>query len=103
MAKRVLIGMSGGIDSTVAAILLLEQGYELVGATFRTFDVVKDAEFSNTKGCCSEDSITSAQKMAQLLGIEHHVLDFRDTFHHIDCPVNSMFLVKIFSYFSHKF
>ena len=81
MAKRVLIGMSGGIDSTVAAILLLEQGYELVGATFRTFDVVKDAEFSNTKGCCSEDSITSAQKMAQLLGIEHHVLDFRDTFH----------------------
>ena len=38
MSKRVLIGMSGGIDSTVAAILLLEQGYELVGATFRTFD-----------------------------------------------------------------
>ena len=36
--KRVLIGMSGGIDSTVAAILLQEQGYELVGATFRTFD-----------------------------------------------------------------
>ena len=38
MSKRVLIGMSGGIDSTVAAILLIEQGYELVGATFRTFD-----------------------------------------------------------------
>lgn len=80
MSKRVLIGMSGGIDSTVAAILLLEQGYELVGATFRTFDVNKDAELSNTKGCCSEDSITEAQKMAQTLGIEHHVLDFRDTF-----------------------
>ena len=80
MSKRVLIGMSGGIDSTVAAILLQEQGYELVGATFRTFDVNKDAELSNTKGCCSEDSITEAQKMAQTLGIEHHVLDFRETF-----------------------
>ena len=80
MSKRVLIGMSGGIDSTVAAILLQEQGYELVGATFRTFDVVQDANLANTKGCCSEDSITEAQKMAQLLGIEHHVLDFRETF-----------------------
>ena len=81
MSKRVLIGMSGGIDSTVAAILLQEQGYELVGATFRTFDVVQDANLANTKGCCSEDSITAAQKMAQLLGIEYHVLDFRDTFY----------------------
>lgn len=80
MSKRVLIGMSGGIDSTVAAILLQEQGYELVGATFRTFDVVQDANLANTKGCCSEDSITEAQNMAQLLGIEHHVLDFRETF-----------------------
>lgn len=81
MSKRVLIGMSGGIDSTVAAILLQEQGYELVGATFRTFDVVMDAPLSNSKGCCSEDSITEAQKMAHALGIEHHILDFRNTFH----------------------
>lgn len=78
MSKRVLIGMSGGIDSTVAAILLQEQGYELVGATFRTFDV-HNAN-ANDKSCCSEDSITEAQHMAQLLGIEHHILDFRDTF-----------------------
>jgi tRNA-specific 2-thiouridylase len=78
MAKRVLIGMSGGIDSAVSAILLQEQGYELVAATFRTFDVVNDHK--NTKGCCSEDSIIEAQKMAHSLGIEHHVLDFRNTF-----------------------
>ena len=81
MSKRVLIGMSGGIDSTVAAILLQEQGYELVGATFRTFDLVKDSELSNTKGCCSEDSILEAQRLAHALGIEHHILDFRETFH----------------------
>lgn len=76
--KRVLIGMSGGIDSTVAAILLLEQGYELVGATFRTFDV--NTCQNKEKGCCSEDSITEAQKMAARLGFEHHILDFRNTF-----------------------
>ena len=79
--KRVLIGMSGGIDSTVAAILLLEQGYELVGATFRTFDPpIRNNCPNNDKGCCSEDSITDAQRMAATLGIEHHILDFRETF-----------------------
>jgi tRNA-specific 2-thiouridylase len=75
--KRILIGMSGGIDSTVAAILLLEQGYELVGATFRTFDPCDHLE---NKGCGSEDSVMAAQALAQSLGIEHHILDFRETF-----------------------
>lgn len=80
MSKRVLIGMSGGIDSTVAAILLLEKGYELVGATFRTFDTNSAKGNANDKSCCSEDSIMEAQQMAKTLGIEHHILDFRDTF-----------------------
>lgn len=78
--KRVLIGMSGGIDSTVAAILLLEQGYELVGATFRTFDSIKESCLAKEKGCCSVESIIEAQRMAATLGFEHHILDFRDTF-----------------------
>lgn len=78
---RVLIGMSGGIDSTVAAIMLMEKGYELVGATFRTFDpIVTGDGMKNEKGCCSEDSISEAQQMAASLGIEHHILDFRSTF-----------------------
>ena len=80
MKKRVLIGMSGGIDSTVAAILLLEQGYELVGATFRTFDPNCDSCHAEEKACCSDDSIREAQQMAATLGFEHHILDFRDTF-----------------------
>ena len=74
--KRVLIGMSGGIDSTVAAILLQEQGYELVGATFRTFAPTSDTQTH----CASEQSIIDAQHMAATLGFEHHILDFRDTF-----------------------
>ena len=80
MSKRVLIGMSGGIDSTVSAILLQEQGYELVGATFRTFDTIQDSCLNLEKGCCSLESIAEAQRMAATLGFEHHILDFRDTF-----------------------
>ncbi len=72
--------MSGGIDSTVSAMLLLEQGYELVGVTFRTFDSIKESCLVREKGCCSVESIMEAKHMAQTLGFEHHILDFRETF-----------------------
>ena len=77
---RVLIGMSGGIDSSVAAILLLEQGYDLVGVTFRTFDSIKESCLAKEKGCCSVESIMEAKHLAEQLGFEHHILDFRETF-----------------------
>lgn len=72
--------MSGGIDSTVSAMLLLEQGYELVGVTFRTFDSIKESCLVREKGCCSVESIMEAKHTAQTLGFEHHILDFRETF-----------------------
>ena len=77
MSKRVLMAMSGGIDSSVSALLLLEQGYELVGATFRTFDYIKESCLAKEKGCCSVESIMEAKHFAESLGVEHHILDFR--------------------------
>ena len=77
---RVLMAMSGGIDSTVSAMLLLEQGYELVGCTFRTFDSIKESCLAHEKGCCSVESIMEAKHNAERMGFEHHIVDFRDTF-----------------------
>ncbi len=74
------MAMSGGIDSTVSAMLLLEQGYELVGVTFRTFDSIKESCLAREKGCCSIESIMEAKHTAQTLGFEHHIVDFRQTF-----------------------
>ncbi len=74
------MAMSGGIDSTVAAMLLLEQGYELVGVTYRTFDSISQGCMEKEKGCCSVDSIFEAKRMADELGFEHHILDIRQEF-----------------------
>ena len=72
--------MSGGIDSTVSAMLLLEQGYELVGCTFRTFDSMKESCLAREKGCCTVESIMEAKHLAERLGFPHHIIDLRDIF-----------------------
>ncbi len=80
MKQRVLMAMSGGIDSTMSALLLLEQGYELVGATFRTYDSISESCLAKEKGCCTIDSIMEARDNAKRMGFEHHIIDFRDEF-----------------------
>ena len=74
------MAMSGGIDSTVAALLLQEQGYELVGVTFRVFDPAPCPSAGQPGGCAAADTLLEAGRMAQALGIEHHVADFRRDF-----------------------
>lgn len=72
--------MSGGIDSTVSAMLLLEQGYEVVGVTYRVYDSIKESCMLREKGCCSVESIMEARDNARRMGFEHHIVDFRDVF-----------------------
>lgn len=75
--KRVLVGMSGGIDSSAVCIMLQEQGYEVVGITMRTWDI--PSHFS-TPGQSQPDEVLEAQALAARLGIEHHVADVRKEF-----------------------
>lgn len=75
--KRVLVGMSGGIDSSAVCIMLQEQGYEVVGVTMRTWDI--PSHFS-TPGQSQPDEVLEAQTLAARLGIEHHVADVRKEF-----------------------
>lgn len=74
---RVLVGMSGGIDSSAVCIMLQEQGYEVVGVTMRTWDI--PSHFSSPSQE-QPDEVLEAQALAARLGIEHHVADVRDEF-----------------------
>jgi tRNA-uridine 2-sulfurtransferase len=77
---RVLMAMSGGIDSSVAAILLHEQGYEVVGLTMKTWDYASSGGSKKETGCCSLDSINDARAIAVEKGFPHYIIDIREEF-----------------------
>ncbi len=75
--KRVLLGMSGGVDSSVAAILLKEAGYEVIGATMKLWE--SDDEYIEG-GCCNMNSTMDAKRVCDALDIPHYVLNFQEEF-----------------------
>ncbi|MEY2949103.1 MAG: hypothetical protein RLZZ248_304 [Bacteroidota bacterium] len=77
---KVLVAMSGGIDSTVTAMLLHEQGYEVIGITMKTWDYANSGASKKETGCCSLDSINDARQVAVEMGFHHFIIDIREEF-----------------------
>lgn len=80
MKEKVMVAMSGGVDSSVAAALMLEQGYGVSGVTLRLFDNGDIGVNDSTRTCCSLDDVEDARSVAYKLGIEHFVFNFGPTF-----------------------
>lgn len=78
MKKKVLVAMSGGVDSSVAAAVLMEE-YEVTGATMKLF-TNEDVQLDRQKTCCSLDDVQDARYVAHKLGFEHYVYNFGDRF-----------------------
>lgn len=80
MKKRVLTGMSGGVDSSVTAALLMEAGYEVTGATMKLFGNEDITSCAQGQTCCALSDTEDARSVCMKLGIDHMVFDFREDF-----------------------
>lgn len=79
--KKAIVAMSGGVDSSVAALFMKEQGYECIGATMKLYDN-EDIGIDREKTCCSLDDIEDARAVAYKLGMPYYVFNFKDEFEH---------------------
>ena len=77
---KILLAMSGGIDSSIASILLHDMGYEVIGITMKTWEYESSGSSKKETGCCSLESINDARNIAVNLGFNHYILDIREEF-----------------------
>ena len=80
MKKKVVVGMSGGVDSSVAAYLLKEQGYDVIGVTMQIWQDENPACSIQDGGCCGERAVEDARRVAEVLEIPYYVMNFRQEF-----------------------
>ena len=80
MKEKVVVGMSGGVDSSVAAYLLKEQGYEVIGVTMQIWQEEDIAAQEENGGCCGLSAAEDAGRVAQVFGIPHYVMNFKKEF-----------------------
>ena len=78
--KKVVIGMSGGVDSSVAAWLLKEQGYEVIGVTMQIWQEEEQEIQEENGGCCGLSAVEDARRVAAQLDIPYYVMNFRADF-----------------------
>ncbi|BCS80867.1 tRNA 2-thiouridine(34) synthase MnmA [Anaerocellum diazotrophicum] len=80
MKKKVLVAMSGGVDSSVAAAILKEEGYEVYGATMQIWQTETDDDLVREKICCSLTAVDDARRVAHILDIPYYVFNMKDDF-----------------------
>ena len=80
MKKKVVVGMSGGVDSSVAALILKEQGYDVIGVTMQIWQDEDYCDMSENGGCCGLSAVDDARRVAETIGIPYYVMNFKEEF-----------------------